>query len=92
MHRGILLVLLVAFLVGLAPQVRADGLIANWLLNQSAGSTSFPDSGPNNLTASCTGTDRLDDDPRSVRRSPAPRLCISWRGWKPGQQRCRRQR
>ena len=59
MHCGILLVLCVAFLVGLAPQVRADGLIANWLLNQSAGSTSFADSGPNNLTATLYGTDSL---------------------------------
>ena len=55
MHRGILLLSLAVILVGLVPQVRADGLMANWLLNQPANSTSFPDSGPNNLTAALTG-------------------------------------
>ena len=64
MHRTMLLLLSAAFLVGLAPQVRADGLIANWPLSEPAGSqltagTTFADSGPNGLTATLYGTDTL---------------------------------
>ncbi len=47
---GLTLVLSAAVLIGLAPQAQADGLLANWLLNQPASSTSFPDSSGNGNT------------------------------------------
>ena len=59
MHRTILLLLSAALLAGLASQVRADGLIANWKLDEPAGSTSFADSSGNGNTGTLHGADSL---------------------------------
>ena len=59
MRRTTVLLLSAGFLVGLATEVRADGLIANWKLNEPAGSTSFADSSGNGNTGTLYGTDTL---------------------------------
>ena len=59
MHRSILLLLLVAIAITLAPRAQASTLVANWQFSEAAGATSFTDSTGNGHTGSLVGTDSL---------------------------------
>ena len=59
MRRTILLLLSAGLLIGFAPRGRADGLVADWELNEPAGSTSFADASGGGNTGTLHGTDSL---------------------------------
>ena len=59
MNRSLVVLSLAVFLSGFSPQAKADGLLANWKLNEPAGSTSFADSSGHGNTGSLVGTDSL---------------------------------
>ena len=92
MHRGIVFLSLAALLAGFAPQAWSDGLVANWKFSETAGSSSFADSGPNGLTATLYGTDTLTTIQGPFGASRAHGVVFQRRGRQPGQQRRRRQR
>ena len=58
---GLTLVLSAAVLIAPAPRAQADGLLANWMLNENGGSAgpTFADSSGNGNTATLMGTDTL---------------------------------